>query len=60
MAYIPGEVILNNDCVLHIKLESKMFSDLTTTVDVEKFKEELIELEHETEDGIYVFEAIED
>jgi hypothetical protein len=57
--YIPGKVVTNNEGVIQIKIDSEMIKGLTT-IDVEKLKEHLIEVEHECEDGICVLEATDD
>lgn len=57
--YIPGKVVTNNDGVIQIKMDSEMIKGLTT-IDVEKLKEHLIEVEHECESGICVLEATDD
>lgn len=57
--YIPGKVVTNNDGVIQIKIDSEMIKGLTT-IDVEKLKEHLIEVEHECEDSICVLEAKDD
>jgi len=54
--YIPGKVVTNNDGVIQIKIDSEMIKGLTT-IDVEKLKDFLIEVEHECKDGICTLEA---
>jgi len=57
--YIPGKVITNNNGVIKIELDGEMIKGLTT-IDVEKLKEHLIEVEHECETGICILEATDD
>jgi hypothetical protein len=54
--YIPGKVVTNNKGVIQIKIDSEMIKGLTT-IDVGKMKEFLVEVEHESEDGICTIEA---
>lgn len=57
--YIPGKVVANNNGIIKIELDGEMIKGLTT-IDVEKLKEHLIEVEHECESGICILEAIDD
>ncbi|GAB4306855.1 MAG: DUF2097 domain-containing protein [Methanobacteriaceae archaeon] len=57
--YIPGTVINNNEGVIQIKIDSEIIKGLTT-IDVNKLKEDLIEVEHECEDSICILEAKDD
>ncbi|WP_242451135.1 DUF2097 domain-containing protein [Methanothermobacter sp. THM-2] len=57
--YIPGKVVTNNAGVIQIKIDSDLIKGLTT-IDVEKLKEYLIELEHECEGGVCIIEAVDE
>ena len=54
--YIPGKVINNHEGVIQIKIDSEIIKGLTT-IDVNKLKEDLIEVEHECEDSVCILEA---
>jgi hypothetical protein len=57
--YIPGKVVTNNEGVIQINIDGEMIKGLST-IDVEKLKEHLIEVEHECKDGICILEATDD
>jgi len=57
--YIPGKVITNNEGVIQVRIESEMIKGLTT-IDVEKLKDYLIELEHECEGNVCIIEAVDE
>lgn len=48
--YIPGKVVNNNKGFIQIRVDSEMIKGLTT-IDVEKMKDFLVEVEHECPDG---------
>ncbi|WP_431062801.1 DUF2097 domain-containing protein [Methanobacterium sp.] len=54
--YIPGKVVTNNDGILQIQVEGETIRGLTS-IDVEKIKDFLIEVEHECKDGKCTLEA---
>ncbi|BDH80165.1 MAG TPA: DUF2097 family protein [Methanothermobacter sp.] len=57
--YIPGKVITNNNGIIQVKIDSEMIKGLTT-IDVEKLKDYLIELEHECEGSVCIIEAVDE
>jgi hypothetical protein len=57
--YIPGKVVTNNEGIIQIKIDSETIRGLTT-IDVNKLKDVLIEVEHECGDNICILEAKDD
>jgi len=57
--YIPGTVINNNEGVIQIEIDSEIIKGLTT-IDINKLKKDLIEVEHECADSICILEAKDD
>ncbi len=54
--YIPGKVITNNDGILQIQVEGETIKGLTS-IDLEKSKDFIIEVEHECKDKKCTLEA---
>lgn len=54
--YIPGKVVTNHDGILQIQIEGETIKGLTS-IDVEKMKDFIIEVEHECKDGKCTLEA---
>ncbi len=59
MCYIPGEVVTNSGGVIQIRIDSETIKGLTS-INIEKLKEFIIEIEHECEEGTCVLEAVDE
>ncbi len=56
--YIPGKVVTNSEGIIQIQVQGEIIKGLTS-IDLEKSKDYIIEIEHECKDKKCTLEALE-
>ncbi len=56
--YVPGTIVTNNSGILQIDVDGESVKGLSS-IDINELKHFLVEIKHKSDDGTYIFEAID-